>query len=87
MSEIPPPASSSLANGLHSLHGPHGQHGQANQPLPVGSQLEQYKVTGVLSWGGFSIVYLAVDEQGRLVAIKEYLPAQLALMTAVGPPD
>ena len=33
----------------------------------------------MLSRGGFSIVYLAQDENGLPVAIKEYLPSQLAL--------
>jgi serine/threonine protein kinase len=34
-----------------------------------------------LSMGGFSIVYLAHDPQGKPVAIKEYLPNALALRT------
>ena len=52
---------------------------QANQPLPGGYQLENYRIASVLSCGGFSIVYLAYDENDQPVAIKEYLPAQLAL--------
>ena len=52
---------------------------QANQPLPDGYQLENYRIASVLSCGGFSIVYLAYDENDQPVAIKEYLPAQLAL--------
>ncbi len=52
---------------------------QANQPLPDGYQLQNYKVTRVLSCGGFSIVYLASDENEQPVAIKEYLPSSLAL--------
>jgi serine/threonine protein kinase len=52
---------------------------QANQPLPDGYQLQNYRISGVLSCGGFSIVYLAYDEADRPVAIKEYLPSQLAL--------
>ena len=52
---------------------------QANQPLPDGYQLQNYKVTRVLSCGGFSIVYLASDENEQPVAIKEYLPSALAL--------
>ncbi|HMH19760.1 MAG TPA: serine/threonine-protein kinase [Burkholderiales bacterium] len=52
---------------------------QANQPLPDGYQLENYRIAGVLSSGGFSIVYLAYDENDQPVAIKEYLPSQLAL--------
>lgn len=52
---------------------------QANQPLPDGYQLLNYRISSVLSCGGFSIVYLAYDESDQPVAIKEYLPAQLAL--------
>ncbi|HEY6239944.1 MAG TPA: serine/threonine-protein kinase [Burkholderiales bacterium] len=61
---------------------------QANQPLSDGYQLENsrpgdpgssYRIAGVLSSGGFSIVYLAYDENDQPVAIKEYLPSQLAL--------
>jgi serine/threonine protein kinase len=52
---------------------------QANQPLPDGYQLEDYRIASVLSSGGFSIVYLAYDVNDQPVAIKEYLPSQLAL--------
>src|SRR6266545_3443782 len=52
---------------------------QANQPLPDGYQLENYRISSVLSCGGFSIVYLAYDDNDHPVAIKEYLPSQLAL--------
>ena len=31
---------------------------QANQPLPAGFQLENYRIERQLSVGGFSIVYL-----------------------------
>jgi serine/threonine protein kinase len=52
---------------------------QANQPLPDGYQLQNYRIRKVLSCGGFSIVYLAEDENEVPVAIKEYLPSSLAL--------
>jgi len=52
---------------------------QANQPLPNGHMLEEYTIDRQLSLGGFSIVYLATDAEGKLVAIKEYLPNSLAL--------
>jgi serine/threonine protein kinase len=52
---------------------------QANQPLPTGYLLQNYRIASVLSCGGFSIVYLAYDENDQPVAIKEYLPSQLAL--------
>jgi serine/threonine protein kinase len=54
---------------------------QANQSLPEGFQLETYKILRVLASGGFSFVYLAHDENEVPVAIKEYLPASLALRT------
>ena len=54
---------------------------QANQPLPEGTRLENYRVLRVLAAGGFSFVYLAHDENETPVAIKEYLPATLALRT------
>ena len=56
-----------------------------NQPLPPGYQLEGYRIERQLSQGGFSIVYLAHDEKGMPVAIKEYLPARLAQRTAASP--
>ena len=52
---------------------------QANQPLPEGYQLQGYRIQKVISCGGFSIVYLAIDESETPVAIKEYLPSSLAL--------
>ena len=54
---------------------------QANQPLPEGFQLENYRILRLLASGGFSFVYLAHDENETPVAIKEYLPASLALRT------
>ena len=55
---------------------------QANHALPPGFQLDEYRIEQQLSLGGFSIVYLATDPQGRVVAIKEYLPNSLALRGA-----
>lgn len=51
----------------------------ANRPLPAGFQLDRYRIDRQLSAGGFSMVYLALDQDGATVAIKEYLPAGLAL--------
>jgi serine/threonine protein kinase len=48
-------------------------------PLPEGAPLRGWRVSGVLGQGGFGIVYRADDGAGGpAVAIKEYLPAQLA---------
>lgn len=55
---------------------------QLNLPLQVGSRLENYRILRVLAAGGFSFVYLAHDENDAPVAIKEYLPATVALRTA-----
>lgn len=55
---------------------------QVNSPLPPGFQLEQYRIEQQLSLGGFSIVYLATDQDSKPVAIKEYLPNSLALRKA-----
>jgi hypothetical protein len=52
---------------------------QTNHALPPGFQLDRYRIERQLSLGGFSIVYLAYDEDGTPVAIKEYLPNSLAL--------
>ena len=56
----------------------------ANQPLPEGHLLQSYRILRVLAHGGFSIVYLAHDENEVPVAIKEYLPSTLALRTGAG---
>ncbi|XZG70846.1 serine/threonine protein kinase [Chitinibacteraceae bacterium HSL-7] len=53
----------------------------SNQPLARGYQLNNYTIAKLLSSGGFSIVYLAHDENDYPVAIKEYLPNSLALRT------
>ena len=52
---------------------------QVNQPLPEGYVLNGYRIEKPLSSGGFSIVYLAHDEKQAPFAIKEYLPASIAL--------
>ena len=48
--------------------------------LPPGTRLRGYELTSVLGQGAFGITYRAVDSTlHREVAIKEYLPATLAL--------
>ena len=50
--------------------------------LPVGTRLKHYVIEKLLGHGAFSLVYLARDESlARQVAIKEYLPEQLATRT------
>lgn len=53
-----------------------------NTPLPAGYRLQDYEIRKTLSSGGFSFVYLARDNQRRIVAIKEYLPNGLAIRTS-----
>jgi serine/threonine protein kinase len=55
---------------------------QINNPLPQGFMVDRYRIERQLSLGGFSIVYLAYDEEDTPVAIKEYLPNSLALRIA-----
>lgn len=58
---------------------------QTNQPLPEGFELEGFRIERVLARGGFSFVYLAYSEVHGQVALKEYLPAWLALRTGLDP--
>src|ERR1700682_2301315 len=48
--------------------------------LPAGTRLRNYELISILGHGGFGITYYARDTTlGREVAVKEYLPASLAL--------
>jgi serine/threonine protein kinase len=51
---------------------------QLNAALPDGIHIGGYRIVKKIAVGGFSIVYLAEDEEGNSVAIKEYMPALLA---------
>lgn len=56
-----------------------------DNPLPVGSVLQEYVIEGLIGEGGFGIVYRARDTQlGRVVALKEYMPSALAARTQHG---
>ena len=51
--------------------------------LPRGYRFEEYEVVRVLGSGGFGITYLAFDDNlDKAVAIKEYLPSDLAIRQA-----
>jgi serine/threonine protein kinase len=79
---IPAPARSQRLIGGSIRHQGHGKHmaAQNNAPLPEGLlKLAGYRIVKKIAAGGFSIVYLAHDEEGNPVAIKEYLPSSLAL--------
>ena len=46
--------------------------------LPPDTVVGGYRVVRKLAAGGFGVVYLALDGNGKQVAVKEYLPAALA---------
>ena len=47
--------------------------------LPVGYDLESYRIDALLGHGGFGITYRATDQDlKQVVAIKEYLPREIA---------
>ena len=48
--------------------------------LPVGQEMEGYRIESVLGAGGFGITYKATElSLEREVAIKEYLPSAFAM--------
>ena len=53
--------------------------------LPRGKQLQEFVIERLLGVGGYSVVYLARDTKlDRRVALKEYLPATLAMRAPDG---
>ena len=51
--------------------------------LPQGYRLQEYELVRVLGAGGFGITYLGYDDHlDKAVAIKEYLPSDIATRTA-----
>ena len=59
---------------------------EAPQPLnalPQGYRLQEYELVRVLGFGGFGMTYLGFDHNlDKPVAIKEYLPSDIAVRTA-----
>ena len=57
----------------------------APQPLnalPQGHRLQEYELVRPLGFGGFGMTYLGFDHHlNQAVAIKEYLPADIATRT------
>ena len=54
----------------------------ARNSLPIGTVLDCYRVTKLIGSGGFSLIYLAEDEDSHdEVAIKEYLPKRFGVRT------
>ena len=50
--------------------------------LPQGYRLQEYELVRVLGFGGFGMTYLSFDHNlDKAVAIKEYLPADIATRT------
>lgn len=58
---------------------------QSNRPLPKGFEIEGHHILGLIAAGGLSFVYLAYDGERSLIALKEYMPAALALRTGPAP--
>jgi len=55
----------------------------APNALPAGYALQEYRIEKVLGVGGFGLTYLALDANLNLrVALKEYLPGDIALRAA-----
>ena len=58
----------------------------AQQPLnalPQGHRLQEYELVRVLGFGGFGMTYLGFDHNlNKAVAIKEYLPSDIATRTS-----
>lgn len=77
----PEPPNASPITGARSVIDSGGDSGgDSGATLPAGFRLHEFQIERVLGEGGFGIVYLAQDLQlRRTVALKEYMPASLAV--------
>ena len=51
----------------------------ARETLPTGTQVGSYRIVKAIAKGGFSLIYLATDDDnGEEVVIKEYMPKKIA---------
>jgi len=58
---------------------------QPGNALALGTRMGEFEITGLVGEGGFGIVYLAHDHSlDRTVALKEYMPSDLARRTPGG---
>ena len=68
-----------LARGI----GPMNDAQQPINALPNGYRLQEYELVRVLGFGGFGMTYLGFDHNlDKAVAIKEYLPSDIAIRTS-----
>jgi serine/threonine protein kinase len=58
---------------------PSGSADTGESALPAGIKVHEFRIEKLIGEGGFGIVYLAYDESlDRTIALKEYMPSQLA---------